>query len=48
MRLEANKYLFNIQRILIHGYADVDNQLVGDIVETKLPVLSKEIAELLE
>jgi uncharacterized protein with HEPN domain len=48
MRFEANKYLFDIQRILIHGYADVDDQLVWDIVETKLPVLSKEIAELIE
>ena len=78
MRLEARKYLYDIQRavallteftagkacrsrtrisehrriiafrnILIHAYADVDERLVWDVVETKLPVLSSEIEALL-
>ena len=37
-----------VRNILIHGYADVDDRLVWDIVETKLPVLSKEIDSLLD
>jgi uncharacterized protein with HEPN domain len=86
MRLEARKYLYDIQRaaverefevigealarlakldvalaaqiteheriiafrnILIHGYAEVDDRLVWDVVETKLPVLRREIDALL-
>lgn len=79
MRLEARKYLHDIQRaldeealnqlarrdeslaarisdfrriiafrnILIHGYTDIDDRLVRDIIETKLPTLRGEISELL-
>ena len=35
------------RNILIHGYADVDDRLVWDVVETKLPILSKEVETLL-
>lgn len=35
------------RNILIHGYADVDDRLVWDIVETKLPVLRHEVEALL-
>ena len=35
------------RNILIHGYADVDNTLVWDIVETQLPLLKKEVEALL-
>lgn len=31
---------------LNHGYADVDDDLVRDIVETKLPTLRREIAQI--
>ena len=34
--------------ILIHGYADVDARLVWDVVKTKLPILSREIEDLLK
>lgn len=36
------------RNILIHGYADVDDRLVWDIVETKLPILSDEVAKLIQ
>ena len=36
------------RNILIHGYADVDNSLVWDVVETYLPQLVREINALLE
>ena len=35
------------RNILIHGYAETDDQLVWDIVENKLPVLRREVDELL-
>ena len=34
--------------ILIHGYADVDDRLAWDVVQTRLPVLQSEIGMLLE
>ncbi|MGH9474490.1 MAG: HepT-like ribonuclease domain-containing protein [Terriglobales bacterium] len=33
------------RNILIHGYADVDDRIVWDIIETKLPTLRREITE---
>lgn len=36
------------RNILIHGYADVDNRLVWDIVESKLPILASELTGLLD
>jgi uncharacterized protein with HEPN domain len=35
------------RNILIHGYADVDDRLVWDIIETKLAALRREVAALL-
>ena len=31
------------RNILIHGYAEVDDRLVWDVIETKLPILIREI-----
>ena len=36
------------RNILIHGYAVIDHAVVWDIVETKLPVLGREIDALLD
>lgn len=47
-RISNYRRIIAFRNILIHGYANVDDQLVWDIAETKLPVLSKEITELLE
>lgn len=54
-RLDANiaasitqyRRIIAFRNILVHGYADVDDLLVWDIVETKLPTLTKEINALL-
>ena len=35
------------RNILIHGYADVDDRLVWDVVERNLPILSQEVDDLL-
>ena len=35
------------RNVLIHGYADVDDRLVWDVVETTLPTLAHEVDALL-
>jgi uncharacterized protein with HEPN domain len=39
--------IISFRNILIHGYADVDDEIVWDIVETRLPVLRNEIAQII-
>lgn len=47
-RLSEHRRVIAFRNILIHGYADVDDRLVWDVVETKLPVLRREVEALLE
>lgn len=46
--ISEHRRIIAFRNILIHGYADVDDRLVWDVVETKLPVLSREIDALLK
>jgi uncharacterized protein with HEPN domain len=46
-RITAYRRIIAFRNILIHGYADVDDRLVWDVVETNLPVLRREINALL-
>jgi uncharacterized protein with HEPN domain len=46
-RISESRRIIAFRNILIHGYADVDDRLVWDVVETKLPVLRREVAALL-
>ena len=46
-RISEFRRIIAFRNILIHGYADVDDRLVWDIIETKLPTLRREIVELL-
>lgn len=39
--------IISFRNILIHGYAVVDDQVVWDIIQTKLPTLRKEVRKLL-
>lgn len=36
------------RNVLIHGYADIDDRLVWDVLETNLPTLRREIEALLK
>lgn len=40
------RHIIAFRNILIHGYADVDDRLVGDLIQTRLPKLKQEIASL--
>lgn len=46
-KISQHRSIIDFRNILIHGYADVDDRLVWDVVETKLPVLSREVDALL-
>ncbi|MBI2969927.1 MAG: DUF86 domain-containing protein [Gammaproteobacteria bacterium] len=46
--ISEHRRIIAFRNILIHGYADVDNRLVWDVVESKLPVLRDEITALLQ
>jgi uncharacterized protein with HEPN domain len=45
--ISEHRAIVAFRNILIHGYAEVDDRLVWDVVETKLPVLIREIDQLL-
>jgi uncharacterized protein with HEPN domain len=46
-RITEYRRIVSFRNILIHGYEQVDDRVVWDIVETKLPLLRREIEELL-
>ena len=46
-RISQYQRIIAFRNVLIHGYADVDNRLVWDVLETRLSVLRREIDELL-
>jgi uncharacterized protein with HEPN domain len=45
--ISEHRAIVAFRNILIHGYAQVDDRLVWDVVETKLPTLIREIDALL-
>jgi len=46
-RISEHRRIIAFRNILIHGYADVDDRVVWDVVQGKLPVLRREIETLL-
>jgi uncharacterized protein with HEPN domain len=46
-RISEHRRIIAFRNILIHGYAQVDDRLVWDVLETKLPILRREIDALL-
>lgn len=46
-RITEYRRIIAFRNILIHGYAQVDDRLVWDIVENKLPALRQEVDTLL-
>lgn len=46
-RISGYQRIIAFRNLLIHGYDDVDDRLVWNIVETGLPTLVREIAALL-
>ncbi len=46
-RISEHRRIIAFRNILIHGYADVDDRLVWDVVQRKLPALGREVEVLL-
>ena len=46
-RISGYRRIIGFRNVLIHGYADVDDRLVWDVVESNLPTLAKEVDDLL-
>ena len=46
-RVSEHARIIAFRNILIHGYAEIDDRLVWDILENKLPMLRREVDELL-
>ena len=46
-RISDYRRVVAFRNILIHGYADVDDRLVWDVVQAKLPILRRDVEELL-
>ncbi len=46
--IQGYQRIIAFRNVLIHGYADVDDRLVWDVLETSLPTLAREIDLLLE
>lgn len=47
-RISEYQHIIAFRNVLIHGYADVDDRLVWEVLETNLPALEREIEFLLE
>jgi uncharacterized protein with HEPN domain len=47
-RISEHRRIIAFRNILIHGYAQVDDRLVWDVVESKLPPLQREVTALLQ
>jgi len=46
-RISEYEGIIGVRNILIHAYAEIDDRLVWDIVQTDLPVLRQQAADLL-
>lgn len=46
-RISEHRRIIAFRNILIHGYAQVDDQVVWSVLDAKLPILKKEVEDLL-
>ena len=47
-RISDHRRIVDFRNILIHGYADVDDRVVWDVVQNKVPALRREVEALLK
>jgi uncharacterized protein with HEPN domain len=46
--ISDHRRIVAFRNVLVHGYADVDDQLVWDVITTKLSTLQEEVSALLK
>ena len=47
-RIAEHQRIISFRNILIHGYAEIDDRLVWDILRSKLPKLLEQVESLLD
>ena len=47
-KIAEHQRIISFRNILIHGYAEIDDRIVWDILQSKLPALSRDVESLLE
>jgi uncharacterized protein with HEPN domain len=47
VRITEHRQIIGFRNLLVHGYAEIDDRLVWNIVEEKLPILRREVDALL-
>ena len=47
-RIAEHQRIISFRNILIHGYAEIDDRLVWDILQSKLPNLLEQVQSLLD
>ena len=47
-RITDHRKIISFRNVLIHGYSQITSTVTWDIVENKLPVLRRELAEILQ
>ena len=47
-RISDHALIIAFRNVLIHGYAEIDDRLVWDVVESKLPVLRREVSAMVD
>ena len=46
-KISDYQQIISFRNVLIHGYADIDDKLVWSILQVKLPILMREVDEML-
>ncbi len=46
-KISEYQQIISFRNILIHGYADIDDKLVWSILQVKLPILMREVDEMI-
>ena len=47
-RISERRRIINFRNQLIHGYSVVDDRVVWDVIQTKLPILAEEVRTMLQ
>jgi uncharacterized protein with HEPN domain len=46
--IKSFRQIINLRNVIVHGYATVENETIWGILQNELPVLHKQVKQLLE
>jgi uncharacterized protein with HEPN domain len=47
-RISQRRRIIDFRNVIVHGYSEVDDELVWDVLQSNLPTLRREIEDLLD